>query len=124
MLKVNGSEILATCAKKLWDNAAAHTAHFPAQTISLDLSNYDYIAVRAKIKRQESNCITFLICKDGYPYQINYDWIDTSKNIASIAGRTYTCTDSGIVVSSGSIDIATTDNDFIVPWSIYGIQVV
>ena len=118
------ASIGASGMKLLWVNAAAHTAHFPGQVISLDLSNYDYIAVRAKVKRQENNCITFFLAKDGYPYLINYDWLDTSKNELKRVERTYTCNNSGVIVGDGYIYNTTNDNDFIVPWSVYGINVV
>ena len=128
MITVNGTKIGASSMKKLWEYATAHTSHFPAQTISLDLSSYDYIAVKFKIRQQESNCATFFVAKDGYPYQVTYNWVNTTSDSATypskIAVRSFTCSDSGIVVSEGKINITTTDNQFIVPWSVYGIQVV
>lgn len=124
MITVNGTEIVAACFKLLWSNAAVHTSPFPGQTISLDLSKYEFILLRAKIKRQQDNEINFIITKDGYPHLVQDDWTNTNNTSTSIVSRTYTCSNSGVVVSNGKIGLSTHDDDYMVPWAIYGIESV
>lgn len=110
--------------KLLWTNPSP-TADFAAQTISLDLSDYDEIEIEARHTPSLNAYCKVKVGDDGYMYAPELSGTGTGyvQNVA----RKFTVSSSGIVFGGGyytygSNSSATASNSKLVPIRIYGIK--
>lgn len=110
----------------LWENASP-TSDFAAQTISLDLSEYDRIIILMKTEPNVSNYLNSII-EVG-----TYGWGQFLVNIASavalrLFARKITVNSDGVIFDKGyyknvnSTSAATSSNSHVIPVKIYGIK--
>lgn len=103
----------------LWTNPSP-TSSFTAQTISLDLSNYDLVLIFARRDASNYNYnINTLVNRDG---MVNMIGTYSSK----LCTRGVTMTDSGLEFGAGfyatGYGTDTNDNNKNIPYKIYGIK--
>ena len=114
--------------KKLWTNASP-TSQFTAQKINLTLSNYGAVLAEFKTSTAISASEYCRIC-----FEDNEDWADTLANtnldeVVEIRTRQYAVSSTGVQFQQGygkSITNAGTSvrNDYAIPLTIYGIQLL
>lgn len=99
--------------KLLWTNPSP-TSSFAAQTISLDLSDYDEVEIY--YRRSTANAATF-----SERYKIGELGLGYYISGTAVGDRTSTISTSGIDVGT-AWSSNTAHNDFIIPLFIYGIK--
>lgn len=109
----------------LWENASP-TSAFAAQTVSLDLSNYDAVFVDSISYATEDPHIT-CICPKGIQTRIfRANAAESSNAKMWIASREATVSNSGVVFSKALQSTVTanegTVNNALIPFRIYGFK--
>lgn len=126
----------------LWTNSSPSST-FAAQTVSVNLSNYDAIIIESKASSAKSNTFpSFRTPTSGYPYnQVYQNRIFVNKNesgdilfgsdirypsstgspASSVTHRSVTISDSGVTFGNGYADGTWTDYAAI-PLKIYGVS--
>ena len=104
----------------LWTNPAP-TASFAAQTVSLDLSQYDLVYIKSKRKNDNSGYYgSNFVLIDG----IQYSMVNIYGGLIEYRG--FTPSESGIVFTNGSLystyATGSTNDSYMVPYQIYGIK--
>lgn len=110
----------------LWENASP-TSEFAAQTISIDLSNYDFIIIGFN-GWSDDTTIVYQVCEKGKS-AAHMQMRNAQYNNAHCAAfqRNLTVSDSGVVINAciGKEDVASTSsvtrNAGLVPAKIYGV---
>lgn len=102
----------------LWENAALESA-FEAQTISLDLSDYDAIIIRCSYAAGYTNANEEFIPIGGGSYVMHSGVYNYTRLIRP--------TTNGITIDAGYVyktyaGTATVDNSRVIPYQIYGIK--
>ena len=116
-------------AELLWTNASP-TSNFDAQTINLDLSEYDYVIVEMKyyistVESATSPYIKFIVPKNSNLYPLRVASEQNGVNYVSF--RAITTNDSGVTFNIGSAIASngwyTTNNGYGIPLKIYGCNI-
>lgn len=102
--------------KKLWDNASPSSA-FTAQTVSLNLSDYDFIDIDVKLANSRYQVQRFKVGQAGF--------ISSGNEVVTATNVNYTrlinVTTSGVSFEGGYFNSAQNDN-YVIPEQIYGIK--
>ena len=102
----------------IWTNPSP-TSNFNAQTMSIDLSGYDYLIIKARRSTSSTACGSAVIPIDG-DETIIFGGANTGFNLT---GRTVKATSSSIVFSSGYLQGNNTDSvAWCIPIKIYGVR--
>ena len=108
----------ALCIDLLWENASP-TSSFAAQTIAIDLSNYNYVLIHFRSFNQGDNtqyeCNQIIL--NGTTGGLFASGVTTSNN----GTRRVTVTNTGVEFMSGYWN-GNANNDYEVPFYIYGIK--
>ena len=122
-LLLNGCKV-----KKLWTNAASGS-DFPAQKISLSMAKYDAALIELKTSKSDAASEYCRICFKGKD-----DWADAFANaqrdaVVEIRTRQYSVSSTGVNFQSGygksvSSMSSSVRNDYAIPSTIYGIQLL
>lgn len=96
----------------LWENASP-TSAFSAQTISLDLSEYDLVYLVSGHSAEYSN---WTIC-DLFPVGSSYCPTHVAS-ASSVKARNLRCSNTGIIFENSKVD----NNTVLIPQKIYGIK--
>ena len=105
---------------KLWENKSP-TTNFAAQTVSLDLTEYDAIIMTnvATTGSATANAQNTLLMKDGCTYAC------ISQNVTTGTRYTYnrsvSVNDTGVTFSTG-YRAATAGANYFIPLAIYGVR--
>ena len=100
----------------LWTNPSP-TSSFSAQTVSLDLSKYNYIYIIQKQYADNSgNSGCSMIPVDGRTYAVSF-----ASDGGDLRSRSYTASSNGIVIGDGKTG-STTGNAYSIPYQIFGIK--
>lgn len=100
----------------LWTNPSP-TSDFASQTLSIDLSDYDYIyVVQRQYKDSSGNATATMIPKDGSTYVVT-----VISDGGGVRTRTYSASASSVAISVGK-EGTTTNNAYAIPYQIYGIK--
>ena len=106
----------------LWTNPNP-TSSFSAQTISLDLSKYDAVEVVFNQHKQNLTLVTQKIRIRGVANTCG------NTNFGYFVSRNLTFKDGGVTFTNGlyygkynTYSSLATDNDFLIPYKIYGIK--
>ena len=107
-------------AELLWSNASP-TSVFSAQTISLDLSNYDYILIEGlrSISYPNDKTKVLSLCPKGQT--VNYS-VSSDGTTDNGAARTVTVSNAGVTFSNAHSS-GSTQNYFAIPLKIYGCNI-
>lgn len=106
---------IAPVFKLLWVNSAP-TSNFAAQTIPLNLANYDAVCIITKTTTSSNYTYWQFGLVNGYITMAN-----KSANNATLTGRTAEVDDTGITFSTG-YQGSSTGTSYCIPVSIYGIK--
>lgn len=110
-------KVLTGTRETLWSNASP-TSSFSAQTISLDLSGYQYVYI---LFRQSTGSSTIYSSELVVPFNYEHDAIAILAGTSTVYKRSFTVGSSGIVFGGGKS--GTTDDDSkMIPRSVYGIR--
>ena len=101
--------------ERAWQNASP-TSEFAAQTISLDLSEYDFIMVLYMHRVTFQTTLSSTLKKGQLGNLISV----TSDNLTGY--RSVTFTDSGVTFGECIYSKTNSNNGFCVPYEIYGIK--
>ncbi len=101
---------------KVWVNPAP-TEKFAAQTIELDLSNYDAVYIRMKTIYNAEFYGGGIAFKDGLVHSISVK----NTTAATLYSRSFTVTDTGIDCTTGYSGTSASIN-YGIPYAIYGIK--
>ena len=111
----------------LWNNPSP-TSNFSAQTIFLDLSQYDAVIIRVSVgpgyntDAQKPYQLFIYVPKDGVVHYI-HSLLNTSGTSNAYYARQVTVTDTGIIFSGGGYPASTLANganNVMIPTEIYG----
>ena len=110
-------ELVGVAEVKLWENTSL-TGNFPAQTIALDLSGYDYVYVEA-IRSTDDNKISghTRVRVGGLSGYL----MGTTDQFA-LTRRTVTATKTGVTFSGFSSANTSNGSSNEIPYRIYGIK--
>ena len=116
---------------KLWTNPSP-TASFDAQTISLDLSNYDEVEIKYAGSTSWTVDDSITVKKERRAYASivagNAGLQSTSNTVLYLGNRTFTVSDTGVVCSAGYAltsggSYVSSANNVCIPIEIYGIKI-
>ena len=129
ILGLNELDISKTSKVQLWLNPSP-TTNFAAQTISLDLSDYEAVIIRVSVATnyntdaQKPYQLFNYIPKDGAVHYL-HSLLNTSGTSSAYYGRQVTVTDSGITFSLAGYPVstlATSSQSTMIPTEIYGLK--
>lgn len=101
----------------LWTNASP-TSSFSAQTVSLDLSDYNVFLLRCRTATTQTNCFISVCVKGNNVLNGSYPFITQADNVSRIVD----IDNSGFVFGAGRAGTNTSVNGDIIPYQIYGIK--
>ena len=124
----------AELSKLLWSSDA--TGNFPAQTVSLDLSKYDFVDIAVKFLGEAewdapANMTAVCRCKVGARgalsiVHLNTDTAQNATNFINIVTRLATVSNTGVIFTSGQMTYAggayANWANRCVPYRIWGIK--
>lgn len=119
--RTNANSNLNIQGDLLWSNAVGSQSAFSAQTISLDLSNYNAVIVQFNEYKNRQNV------PDGYALvkkgQSSYGYgVGTLSGTQAGARLITAVSDTGIAIGDGYFK-ATLNNEINIPNAIYGVNV-
>lgn len=107
----------------LWTNASP-TSNFPIQTVSLDLSEYDFVCVPFFSDTGNSRGATMIFPKNGVPQRVGIP--GRNQNRLNFLRRDITVSATGLYFDAGMADYSTQDgvtsDTIMIPDKIYGIK--
>lgn len=111
-----GSDVkLGVTLPKVWENASP-TSNFEAQTISLDLSNYNFISIDFVVSAGAStHVVTGFAAIGSSTYCEEY-----TTNSGSVNKRNFKPRTNGVTFENGRQD-TTQGSEYMIPYIIYGI---
>lgn len=112
-IKMSGSKTV-----KLWENEDT-TRGFAAQTVALDLAEYDGVAIFYRSESSNANPVFFNTGHIPKGFRGCMHWLTTSGNRAH---RMFTANDDGVEFEKGQYSANDTSNLWCVPAIIYGIK--
>lgn len=101
----------------LWTNPSP-TVNFTSQTISLTLTDYDYLLVECTWATSFAGDLSYHICKNGVKSSL---FCSNPTNTGVIGIRQATVSTSGVTISDAK-NGTTTANNIMIPTCIYGIK--
>lgn len=107
--------------EKLWENASP-TSNFAAQTISLDLSDYDMVEIHFRFSTSSKNEKNAKV-ENGNDFFV--DFVARSSDKIYGAYRTGSCNSDGVYITecyAVTGTTATSNNGLAIPTKIYGIK--
>jgi hypothetical protein len=108
----------------LWANSSPGSS-FAAQTISINLSVYDFIAVEAAFNTSSKDIKNMFFFKKNNDSTYTYHAMIPNDALSYSMNRRFTSTNSSLVFKEGIKNTngsGTTDNSAVVPLYIYGIK--
>ena len=130
-----GNEIVGTFKEftKLWENSSP-ASNFAAQTISLNLSEYQFIAIRYRYSTTTRDAENITLCKvhndasSVFPVTLDILGSLTVDTQTFFQSRDIKVTKTGITFEAGyhkgsnSTSPASANNAYIIPLEIYGVK--
>lgn len=101
----------------LWTNPNP-TSTFAAQTVALDLSDYDAVGINLKWHKGVENFIPMMILPKGAE---RWQLFQAATDVNRTGGRFATFVSSGIAFTNATYNGSST-NDYAIPYKIYGIK--
>lgn len=111
----------------LWENPD-ETSSFSAQTISLDLTEFDAVLVTARVSTTAAAKSSLVVVKDQGDFMITTIRNFPDASALQFTRRNISATDTGVTISAGtaksttSTSAGSTNNGYCVPVMIYGIH--
>ena len=100
----------------IWENSSP-TSSFSAQTVAMDLSEYNYLTLVFKYSTTSAYYNTLAVPTDGLTYRVTIGNSQNSNN----GIRNFTTSATGISFEAGYYN-ASSNNTYLVPYKVYGIR--
>lgn len=114
----NGNRSTGVTMKLLWTNPNPDS-NFAAQTVSVNLSGYDFFAIVPIFSVASPNIIPMQVftCDDSTSHVLAI----TARSNSNNGGRLITFSTSGLTFTSATYS-GSTNNSYAIPYKIYGIR--